>query len=291
MKQPIFTGSAAALITPFTRDRGAVDYDLFDSLCEYQIAHNTDALVIAGTTGESPVLSREERKQLFSIAVKCARGRIPVIAGTGSNNTEEAVRKSNDAEKQGVNALLVVTPYYNKCTQESLITHYYYIADRVSLPVILYNVPSRTGVNILPETYKALSEHKRIVAVKEANGNISSVSETRRLCADALNVYSGNDDQTAPILALGGKGVISVAANIIPEIMHQMATDAENSADLQIRYDKLLKALFCEVNPIPVKAAMETIWNHPFPLRLPLGTILNKNRIYLNNVLQEYELH
>lgn len=291
MKQPIFTGSAAALITPFTRDRGAVDYDLFDSLCEYQIAHNTDALVIAGTTGESPVLSREERKQLFSIAVKCARGRIPVIAGTGSNNTEEAVRKSNDAEKQGVNALLVVTPYYNKCTQESLIRHYYYIADRVSHPVILYNVPSRTGVNILPETYKALSEHKRIVAVKEANGNISSVSETRRLCADALDVYSGNDDQTAPILALGGKGVISVAANIIPEIMHQMATDAENSADLQIRYDKLLKALFCEVNPIPVKAAMETIWNHPFPLRLPLGSISDKNRIYLHNVLQEYELH
>ena len=291
MKQTIFTGSAAALVTPFTRDGGAVDYDLFESLCEYQIEHRTDALVIAGTTGESPVLSKDERKQLFSNAVKCACGRIPVIAGTGSNNTEEAVRKSNEAEKEGVNALLVVTPYYNKCTQESLIRHYYYIADRVSLPIILYNVPSRTGVNILPETYKALSEHKRIVAVKEANGSISSISETRRLCGDALDVYSGNDDQTAPIFSLGGKGVISVAANIIPEIMHRMATDAESSGELQIQYDELLKALFCEVNPIPVKAAMETLWNHSFPLRLPLMSISDKNRIYINNVLIEYGLH
>jgi 4-hydroxy-tetrahydrodipicolinate synthase len=151
-------------------------------------------------------------------------------------------------------------------------------------------VPSRTGVNILPETYKALSEHKRIVAVKEANGNISSVTETRRLCGDALDVYSGNDDQTAPILALGGKGVISVAANIIPNIMHEIATDHERSTDLQIEYDRLLKALFCEVNPIPVKAAMETVWNHAFPLRLPLTSISDHNRIYINNVLGEYDL-
>ena len=290
MKQTIFTGSATALVTPFTRDGGAVDLDLFEALCNYQIAHGTDALVVAGTTGESPVLSRDEKIRLFYAAVKCADGRIPVIAGTGSNNTEQAVRNANDAEKQGVNALLVVTPYYNKCTQEGLIKHYYYIADRVSASIIVYNVPSRTGVNIFPETYKVLSAHKRIAAVKEANGNISAISETRRLCGDALAVYSGNDDQTAPILALGGKGVISVAANIIPDVMHEMAADAEKSADLQIEYDRLLKAMFCEVNPIPVKAAMEAIWNHPFPLRLPLTAISAKNRIYINNLLNTYEL-
>lgn len=290
MKQTVFTGSAAALVTPFTADGGAVDYDLFEALCEYQICHGTDALVIAGTTGESPVLSKDEKNRLFSLSVRCAAGRIPVIAGTGSNNTEQAVRNANQAEKQGVNALLVVTPYYNKCTQEGLIKHYYYIADRVSVPVIVYNVPSRTGVNILPQTYKALSEHKRICAVKEANGNISAVAETRMLCSDELDVYSGNDDQTAPILSLGGKGVISVAANIIPRMMHEMATDREKSAHLQIAYDKLLKAMFCEVNPIPVKAALEEIWNHTFPLRLPLTKITDKNRIYIKNVLREYDL-
>ena len=290
MKQTVFTGSAAALVTPFTTDGNAVDYDIFEALCEYQICHGTDALVIAGTTGESPVLSKDEKNRLFSIAVRCAAGHIPVIAGTGSNNTEQAVRNANQAEKQGVNAILVVTPYYNKCTQEGLIKHYFYIANRVSVPVIVYNVPSRTGVNILPQTYKALSEHKRISAVKEANGNISAVAETRMLCANDLDIYSGNDDQTAPILSLGGKGVISVAANIIPRVMHEMATDPEKNADLQIAYDKLLKALFCEVNPIPVKAAMEAIWNHSFPLRLPLTKITDKNRIYINNILSEYDL-
>ena len=290
MKQLIFSGCATALVTPFTQDGDAVDYDLFETLCEYQIAHKTDALVIAGTTGESPVLSGDEKKRLFSLAVRTSAGRIPVIAGTGSNNTEEAVLKSNDAEKQGVNALLVVTPYYNKCTQEGLVKHFYFIADRVSVPIIVYNVPSRTGMNILPETYRALSEHKRIAAVKEANGNISAAAETRRLCKDALTVYSGNDDQTAAMLALGGKGVISVASNIIPCVMHEMATDNERSAQLQIEYNKLLLALFCEVNPIPVKAAMEAMWCHAFPLRLPLTTISEQNRIYINNVLQEYDL-
>ena len=290
MKQTIFTGSATALVTPFTSDGGAVDYDLFETLCNNQIAHSADALVVAGTTGESPVLSKEEKKRLFGIAVRTASGRIPVIAGTGSNNTEEAVRRSNEAEKQGVNALLAVTPYYNKCTQEGLVKHYYYIADRVSTPIIVYNVPSRTGVNILPETYKALSEHKRIVAAKEANGNISSAAETRRLCLDALDLYSGNDDQTAAFLALGGKGVISVASNIIPRVMHDIATAPNNSADLQIGYNKLLNAMFCEVNPIPVKAAMEEIWRLAFPLRLPLTKISDKNRIYIKNVLQEYDL-
>ena len=290
MKQTIFTGSAAALITPFTVNGEAVDYALFENLCEYQINNGTQALVVAGTTGESPVLSKEEKKMLFRRAVNAAGGRVPVIAGTGSNSTEEAVRKSNEAEKEEVNALLVVTPYYNKCTQEGLIKHYFYIADRVSVPIIVYNVPSRTGVNILPETYRALAEHKNIAAIKEANGDISSVAKTIALCGDRLDVYSGNDDQTAAILALGGKGVISVAANIIPDVMQAMAMDKERSAQLQLRYLPLLNALFCEVNPIPVKAAVEMITGKPQPLRLPLTTISDSHHNSLLQLMKSYSL-
>lgn len=290
MKQTIFTGSAAALITPFTVNGEAVDYALFENLCEYQINNGTQALVVAGTTGESPVLSKEEKKMLFRRAVDAVGGRVPVIAGTGSNSTEEAVRKSNDAEKEGVNALLVVTPYYNKCTQEGLIKHYFYIADRVSVPIIVYNVPSRTGVNILPETYRALAEHKNIAAIKEANGDISSVAKTIALCGDRLDVYSGNDDQTTAFIALGGKGVISVAANIIPDVMQVMATDKERSAQLQLRYLPLLNALFCEVNPIPVKAAVEMITGKPQPLRLPLTTISDSHHNSLLQLMKSYSL-
>ncbi len=290
MKQTIFTGSAAALITPFTVNGEAVDYALFENLCEYQINNGTQALVVAGTTGESPVLSKEEKKMLFRRAVDAVGGRVPVIAGTGSNSTEEAVRKSNDAEKEGVNALLVVTPYYNKCTQEGLVKHYFYIADRVSVPIIVYNVPSRTGVNILPETYRALAEHKNIAAIKEANGDISSVAKTIALCGDQLDVYSGNDDQTAAFIALGGKGVISVAANIIPDVMQVIATDKERSAQLQLRYLPLLNALFCEVNPIPVKAALEMITGKPQPLRLPLTTISDSHHNSLLQLMKSYSL-
>ncbi|MBQ6023429.1 MAG: 4-hydroxy-tetrahydrodipicolinate synthase [Clostridia bacterium] len=290
MKQTIFTGSAAALITPFTVNGEAVDYALFENLCEYQINNGTQALVVAGTTGESPVLSKEEKKMLFRRAVNAAGGRVPVIAGTGSNSTEEAVRKSNEAEKEGVNALLVVTPYYNKCTQEGLIKHYFYIADRVSVPIIVYNVPSRTGVNILPETYRALAEHKNIAAIKEANGDISSVAKTIALCGDRLDVYSGNDDQTTAFLALGGKGVISVAANIIPDVMQVMATDRTRSAVLQLEYLPLLNALFCEVNPIPVKAAVEMITGKTQPLRLPLTTISDSHHNSLLQLVKSYSL-
>ena len=290
MHPTIFTGSAVALITPFTPDTSDVDYNLFTDLCLYQIEHQTDALVIAGTTGESPVLSRDEKNKMFSLAVQASGGSVPVIAGTGSNHTEEAVRKSNDAEKQGVNALLVVTPYYNKCTQEGLIRHYYFIADRVSTPIIVYNVPSRTGVNILPETYQALSEHPNIVAAKEANGNISSVAQTISLCGDHLDLYSGNDDQTAAICALGGKGVISVAANIIPAQMHQMATEKEKAAYLQFEYIDLMDGLFSEVNPIPVKAAMEMLSGRRFPLRLPLTDITQKNKEKLKTFLEKHHL-
>jgi len=290
LKKTVFTGSGTALITPFKDGGGEVDFNFFETLCEFQIQNHTDALIIAGTTGESPVLSKDEKNSLFELAVKTADGKIPVIAGTGSNNTQEAVKKSNEAEKKGVNALLVVTPYYNKCTQEGLIKHYYYIADRVSVPLIIYNVPSRTGVNIQPETYKALSEHKNIAAVKEANGNLSSIAETLSLCGDELDVYSGNDDQTVAINSLGGKGVISVAANIIPLDMHKMAINGESSAELQLLYFYLIKELFCEVNPIPVKAAVEMIWKKEQPLRLPLTEISEKNRDKLKSVLKSYNL-
>ena len=292
MKPIIFTGSAVALITPFTADKRAVDIPFFETLCEDQITRGTDALVICGTTGESPVLSDAERGSLFQAAVLTSAGRIPVIAGTGSNSTEKAVKQSNDAEKQGVNAILAVTPYYNKCTQEGLIKHYYYIADRISVPMIVYNVPSRTGLNILPETYKALSEHKNIAAVKEANGDISSVAKTRRLCADDLTVYSGNDDQTAALNALGGKGVISVAANIIPEHMHKLAveTNRDKAAALQLKALGLMNALFCEVNPIPVKKAMEYVWNKPLPLRMPLTTLSAKKEDLLKQAMINFSL-
>ncbi|MCH5197930.1 MAG: 4-hydroxy-tetrahydrodipicolinate synthase [Oscillospiraceae bacterium] len=290
MKKTIFTGSGTALITPFKDNGKKADYDFFETLCDYQIKNHTDALIIAGTTGESPVLSKDEKKSLFEIAVKTSNGKIPVIAGTGSNNTEEAVKKSNEAEKMGVNALLVVTPYYNKCTQEGIIEHYFYIANRVSSPLIVYNVPSRTGVNILPKTYEALSEHKNIIAVKEANGNLSSVAETISLCGDRLDIYSGNDDQTVAINSLGGKGVISVAANIIPEEMHRMASKREDSQKLQLYYFELMKELFCEVNPIPVKAAIEMLWQKEQPLRLPLTNISDKNREKLKNTLIKYNL-
>lgn len=290
MKKHIFTGSGTALITPFCDEGRKVDYGFFETLCEHQITHKTDALIIAGTTGESPVLKNDEKSGLFELAVKTSNRRIPVIAGTGSNNTEEAVKKSNEAEKKGVNALLVVTPYYNKCTQEGIIKHYSFIADRVSVPLIVYNVPSRTGVNIKPETYKALSEHKNIVAVKEANGDLSSVAHTLSLCGDSLDIYSGNDDQTVAINSLGGKGVISVASNIIPEDMHKIASNKKDSADLLKLYYDLMDAMFYEVNPIPVKAAVEMIWKKTLPLRLPLTRLKAENAEKLRKIMKSYNL-
>ena len=276
MKNTVFTGVATALITPFTDDTKHVDFDGFRNLIDFQIKGGADALVISGTTGESPVLSREEKIVLFSEAVKCSDGKIPIIAGSGSNNTEEAVKKSNDAEKQGVNGLLIVTPYYNKCTQEGLIKHYFYIADRVSAPIIVYNVPSRTGVNIKPETYKALSEHKNIVAVKEASSDVSSFIRAKALCGDRLSFYSGNDDLTVSMMSHGAKGVISVASNIIPDIIHRITElcsrgDFTNAAVLHEKHLKLMNSMFCEINPIPVKYACSRLFNISSKLRLPLN--------------------
>ena len=286
---------ATALITPFSDDTKNVDFDGFGRLIEFQIKNRADALVVSGTTGESPVLSKEEKIALFREAVKCADGKIPIIAGTGSNNTDEAVKKSNDAEKQGVNGLLIVTPYYNKCTTEGLIRHYSYIAERVSTPVIVYNVPARTGVSISPEAYKALAELKNIVAVKEASSDISSFIKAKALCGDALDFYSGNDDLTVAMMSYGAKGVISVASNIIPGILHRITelcinNDLENARILHEKHLKLINSMFCEVNPIPVKYACSTLFGINNSLRLPLTPITKEKEEKLRDILKEYKL-
>ena len=275
MKKEIFRGSAAAVITPFTPDGRDVDLDFFRALLHAQLAGGTDAVVVAGTTGESPVLTGDEKRRLFQCAVSELRGRLPVIAGTGSNDTWKAVRASNEAEKEGVDGLLIVTPFYNKCTQEGVVRHYHTIADRVSTPVIVYNVPSRTGLNIKPETYQALAEHKNIVAVKEANGDLSAAAKTASLCGDALTMYSGNDDQTVAMMALGAKGVISVAANAAPGLMHAVTqkalqNDLLGAGERQASLLRLTGLLFSEVNPIPIKAAVSYLYGRECPLRLPL---------------------
>lgn len=221
MSNTIFTGAGVALVTPFHED-GSVNYPALEKLLEYQIAHSTDAIVICGTTGESATLTPKEHSEVIKFTVDVVNHRIPVIAGTGSNETAYALELSNDAEKAGADALLIVTPYYNKTSQRGLIKHYTYIADRVSSPIIIYNVPSRTGVNVKPETYAALAEHKNIVAAKEASGDISQIAKIVSLCGDKLDIYSGNDDQIVPIMALGGKGVISVLSNICPQIAHDI---------------------------------------------------------------------
>ena len=262
MKQTVFKGCGTALITPFTPDGKHVDKNGFQRFLEFQIKNGADALIVAGTE---------------------AGGKIPVIAGTGSNNTEEAVRKANAAEKEGVDGLLIVTPYYNKCTQTGLIEHYFYIADRVSTPIIVYDVPSRTGVSVTPETYRALAEH--IVAVKEADTDITKFIKALSLCKGDLDFYSGNDDLTGTMMSLGAKGVISVASNIIPLEMHQMCElflNGENArgAEMNIRLSELMNLLFCEVNPIPIKAAVSMLREQELSpaVRLPLTGITAKNR-------------
>lgn len=268
----IFTGAAAAIVTPMHGD-GSVNYDKLGEIIEAQISGGTDAIVICGTTGESATLSGEEHMDCIKYAINKVNKRVPVIAGTGSNDTAYAVEMSIDAEKAGADALLLVTPYYNKTSQRGLIAHFNAIADAVNIPIILYNVPSRTGCKIEISTYKELAKHKNIVAAKEACGDISFIAE---LAAETdLDIYSGNDDQTVPIMALGGKGIISVASNIIPKEMHDMAEyalkgDFKTAAEMQLKYLSLLKALFCDVNPIPVKEAMNLMGMEVGECRLPL---------------------
>lgn len=294
MKNPIFTGAGVAIITPFTAD-GKVNEKVLAEIIEYQISHSTDAIVICGTTGESATLDHNEHTQAIKIAVDVTAGRIPVIAGTGSNDTAYALKLSNDAEKLGVDGLLMVTPYYNKASQEGLIKHFSYVADRVSTPIILYNVPSRTGCEIKPETYAELAKHKMIYAAKEATGNLSSIAKTISLVPEDFAIYSGNDDQITPIMSLGGKGVISVLSNILPQVAHDIAQtaldgDFKKSAELQLKYLELCNAMFMDVNPIPVKVAMRMMGFDVGPLRLPLCDMTPANTEKLKSVLQKYEL-
>ena len=277
MKRTIFTGAGVAIITPFD-DAGKINFDELGKIIDNQISEGTDAIIITGTTGESATLTDEEHKAAIKFAVEHTNKRIPVIAGTGSNDTDYAIQLSQYAEEVGADGLLLVTPYYNKCTQKGLIAHYTKIADAVNIPIILYNVPSRTGVNIQPQTYAELCKHQNIVAAKEANGDLSSIVKTRRLCGDDLTIYSGNDDQIIPILSVGGKGVISVLSNVAPKDTHLICQlyfegKVEAAAKLQIDYSDLIDALFCEVNPIPVKAAMKLLGWKVGNVRMPLSEI------------------
>ncbi len=281
MKRTVFTGAATALITPMKN--GGIDYEKFSEVVEFQIAHKIDALVVCGTTGESSTLTDAEHRDLIKFCVEKVAGRVPVIAGTGSNDTDYAIDLSKFACEVGVDALLQVTPYYNKTTQRGLIKHFFAVADAVNKPIILYNVPSRTGVNIKPETYAELCKHENIAATKEASGNLSAVAEIRYLCGDSLDVYSGNDDQIIPIMSLGGKGVISVLSNILPAETHKICADFLNgdiksASDSQINYIPLINSLFCEVNPIPVKTAMNLLGFCSEEIRLPLCEMEDSNK-------------
>lgn len=289
----IFKGSGVAIVTPMNEDE-TVNYGKLGELLEEQIACGTDAIIICGTTGESACLSEDEHIDVIRYAIQKVNHRIPVIAGTGSNCTETAIKLSRQAQEAGADALLLVTPYYNKATQPGLIRHYTRIAENVKLPIILYNVPSRTGVNIQPETAAYLGAHvKNIVAVKEASGNISQIAKLAKLAEGSLDIYSGNDDQVIPILSLGGIGVISVLANVAPQQTHDMVMsylngDTEKARKMQLDALDLIGSLFCEVNPIPVKAAMNMMGKNVGPLRGPLCAMEPENAERLKKSLQSY---
>lgn len=292
--KPIFEGAGVALVTPFD-NYGNINYPKMAELIEEQIAAGTDAIISIGTTGEGSALDIVEHVKGIEFTCKQVAGRVPVIAGTGSNDTAFAVKLSNEAEKVGADALLMVTPYYNKTSQRGLVRHYRYIHDRVSKPIILYNVPSRTGVDIKPETYAELAEMPRVVAAKEANGNIAAFAKTMNLCGDKLDFYSGNDDQITALCALGGKGVISVLSNVAPKVAHDIAMkaiegDVAGSAKLQIEYIDLINALFSDVNPIPVKEAMNLMGKEVGDCRMPLDVMSDSGREALKQVLIRYGL-
>ncbi len=294
MKQTVFSGSACAIVTPFDTD-GKIDYKMLKKQIDFQIENGTDAIVVCGTTGESSVLDTREHRQVIKSAVKYAEKRVPVIAGTGSNSTENAVRRSHSAESVGADALLIVTPYYNKCSQSGLIEHYSFLSERTDLPIIVYNVPSRTGVDIKPETYRELSKNAKIVATKEANGNISALMKTLNLCGNELTVYCGNDDQTAAFMAMGAKGVISVLANIMPSSMHKLSETAlsgktKESVAQQLELLDIANALFCDVNPIPVKYAMQKMELDSGIYRLPLNDTNELNKRYIRDALRNHAL-
>ncbi len=289
----VFEGSAVALVTPFTED--GINYDELKRLIDFQIDNGTDAIVINGTTGEPATMTEEERQLVVEVSIKHIAGRVPAIVGTGSNCTAHAVELSKKAAAAGADALLVVTPYYNKCSQEGLKRHFFAIADSVELPIIMYNVPSRTGVNVKPETLGEIAKHKNIAGMKEASGDISQIAEMSRIAGGDLTMYSGNDDQIVPLMSLGGKGVISVLANVEPKGAHDIAAaflagDVKKAQELQLYYAPLISALFMDVNPIPAKTALNLMGFAAGPLRLPLCEMDAAKTEKLRAVLAQYKL-
>ncbi len=289
----IFTGSCVALSTPFTED--GVNYTTLEQLIEYQIEEGTDAILACGTTGEPPTMTLQERQEVIKFTINKVAGRVPVIAGTGGNNTNAVIDASIEAQKLGADGLLIVTPYYNKTTQRGLIAHYTAIAKSVDLPIIIYNVPGRTGLNMTPATLYELSKIENIVGMKEASGDISQVVEMARLCQGSIDLYSGNDDMVVPLLSVGGKGVISVVANVAPRDTHDMVYafldgDVEKSYNLQFKLKPLIDALFLEVNPIPVKAALNLMGFDMGMPRLPLIEMSEDNLAILRQRMDEYGL-
>ncbi len=289
MKDIIFKGVGTAIATPFD-EYDNINFDEFKKLVEFQIENGVNAIIVCGTTGEASTMSQEEKQDLIKYCVKVVNKRIPVIAGIGSNNTKAVVENEKFAQRVGVDGLLAVTPYYNKTTQDGLIAHYKLIAENTDLPIILYNVPSRTGVNILPETYFELSKIKNIVATKEANGDVSSIIKTKYLCGDNLNIYSGNDDQILPVLSVGGIGVISVLSNIFPKYTSNMINNyfnnnTQTATKMQIEAIKLINLLFKEVNPIPVKAALNIMGFNFGKPRMPLIECSEKLKNELKEIL------
>lgn len=294
MKNTIFTGAGIAIVTPFYDD-GSINYDRLGEMIDHQIENHTDAIIICGTTGEASTMTDDEHLECIKFAVKRTAGRVPVIAGTGSNDTKYAVELSKEAETAGADALLLVTPYYNKTTQKGLILHFNTIADAVNIPIVLYNIPGRTGMNMEVSTVKELAKHKNIVALKEASGNISYVAKLIAECGDNIDIYSGNDDMIVPIMSLGGKGVISVLSHILPKETHDMVqlclnNDFAKATEMQIKYLDLINALFIEVNPIPVKEALNmTGWNVG-PCRLPLCEMSDEHKSALRAALAKHGL-
>lgn len=293
MKKTIFTGAGVAIITPFTED--GINYEALDKIIDDQIANGTDCIVIAGTSGESATMTDEEHCEVIEHTVKYVNHRIPVIAGTGSNETRYAIKLAKHAAEAGADAQLIVTPYYNKCTQKGLVEHYLAIANATDLPIVLYNVPSRTGVGISVESYVELAKHPNIVAVKEASGDLSKILKLRAAVGDELAIYSGNDDQIIPIMSLGGKGVISVLSNVAPQATHDMCQafldgDVKKAEELQVGYADLISALFCEVNPIPVKVAMRKLGYDAGPLRMPLSEMEPEHEALLEKALRNHGL-
>ena len=294
MKNTIFTGAGVAIITPRNAD-GSINYDGFAENIEFQIANGTDAIIVCGTTGEASTMTDDEHIECIRFAVEKTAGRIPVIAGTGSNDTKYAVELSKIAQEKGADGLLLVTPYYNKASQKGLVAHFTAIADAVDIPIILYNIPGRTGVSIDMNTYKILGQHKNIVAVKEASGNISYTSKLIAQCGDLLDVYSGNDDIIVPMMSIGAKGVISVISNIMPKETHEitqlcLANNCEEAAKLQMKYLELINNLFIEVNPIPIKEAMNQMKMPSGPCRLPLCEMTDEHIETLKNSMKKIGL-